>query len=211
MAEISRRSLINTGVAAFTAASYSRILGANETVQIASIGVGVRGGGNARSLSRIKEFNIVGICDVYAKKAEAVKASLAPNAVTFTDHRRVLEMKNLDAVLIATPDHWHVPIATDAIHAGKDVYCEKPITLKIGEGANLLKAVNDSKHIFQSGMQQRSMAHFIQARDEYVRAGKLGKITMVRTWWHGSVFSFVKPVPAGARKAARRSGLEALY
>lgn len=196
MPELSRRGLLGYGVAAATASSYSRILGANETVRIGVIGVGVRGGGHVRSLSNIKEFDIVGICDVYGKKAEAAKARFANNAELFSDHRKLLEMKNVDAVLIATPDHWHVPIATDAINSGKDVYCEKPITLKIGEGAGLARAVHESKRVFQAGMQQRSMSHFMQARDEYVRPGKLGKITMVRTWWHGSVSSFVKPVPA---------------
>jgi predicted dehydrogenase len=200
MVEISRRRMLGVGAAAFTSASYSRIMGANETVQVGVIGTGVRGGGHVRSLSNIKEFNIVALCDVYGKKAEAAKSTHAPNAATFSDHRKMLELKNLDAVVIATPDHWHVPISTDAIHAGKDVFCEKPITLKIGEGASLLKMVNDSRRIFQSGMQQRSMSHFIQARDEFVKAGKLGKVTMVRTWWHGSVNSFVRPVPPDLEK-----------
>ena len=84
----------------------------------------------------------------------------------------------------------------DAIRAGKDVFCEKPITLNIGEADALKSAIPESKHIFQSGMQQRSMTHFQTARDEYIKAGKLGKVTLVRTWWHGSVSSFVKPVPA---------------
>src|SRR5205085_7989456 len=179
MTDLSRRSLLKTGAASWTAASYSRVMGANETVRIAIIGTGVRGGGHVRSVSNIKEFNITAVCDVYGKKAEAAKANWAPQAATFSDHQKVLEMKNLDAVLIATPDHWHVPISMDAISAGKDVYCEKPITLKIGEGNALRKAVQDSKRVFQSGMQQRSMSHFMQARDEYVRTGKLGKITVV--------------------------------
>jgi predicted dehydrogenase len=195
MGEISRRKLLTTSLSAATAASYSRILGANETVRIAAIGVGTRGTGSVRGISTMKDFHIAAICDVYAAKANAAKTKYAPGAVTFSDHRKLLEMRDLDAVIISTPDHWHVPISTDAIQAGKDVYCEKPITLRIGEGATLEKLVNDSKRVFQSGMQQRSMPHFIQARDEYVRAGKLGKITMVRTWWHGSVSSFVRPVP----------------
>ncbi len=195
MTDISRRTLIRQATASLTAASYSRIMGANETVQIAVIGVGVRGTGHVRSLSSLKGFNIIGVCDVYGKKAEAAKNNWAPNASTFSDHRKVLEMKNLDAVLIGTPDHWHVPISMDAIGAGKDVYCEKPITLKIGEGNALRKAIEGSNRIFQSGMQQRSMSHFLQARDEYIKAGKLGKVTFVRTWWNGSVSSFVKPVP----------------
>lgn len=195
MTGISRRTLLTSSLSAATAASYSRVLGANETVQIGAIGVGTRGTGSVRTISGMKDFHLAAICDIYGLRAEAAKSKYAPDAVTLSDHRRLLAMKDLDAVIISTPDHWHVPISTDAIHAGKDVYCEKPITLKIGEGAELEKLVIDTKRVFQSGMQQRSMSHFIQARDEYVRAGKLGKVTMVRTWWHGSVFSFVKPVP----------------
>jgi len=195
MADLSRRNLLTTCLSAVTAASYSRILGANETVQIGAIGVGTRGTGSVRTISNMKNFHLAAICDIYTKKAEAAKANYGPDAVIFSDHRELLARKDLDAVIISTPDHWHVPISTDAIQAGKDVYCEKPVTLKIGEGAGLEKLVNDSKRVFQAGMQQRSMSHFIQARDEYVRAGKLGKITMVRTWWHGSVSSFVRPVP----------------
>ena len=195
MVDISRRRVLGAGAAAFTAASYNRVLGANETVQIGVIGTGVRGGGHVRSLGNQKDARISGLCDVWRKRAEAHKQT-APDAQVFQDHRKLLELRGIDAVLIATPDHWHVPISMDAISAGKDVYCEKPITLKIGEADALKKAIAESKRIFQSGMQQRSMTHFQTARDEYIKTGKLGKITLVRTWWHGSVSSFVKPVPA---------------
>jgi predicted dehydrogenase len=194
MVDISRRRVLGVGAAALTAASYNRVLGANETIQVGVIGTGTRGGGHVRSLGNQKDVHILGLCDVWLKRAEGHKQT-APDAQVFQDHRRVLELKGLDAVLIATPDHWHVPISMDAITAGKDVYCEKPITLKLGEADALKSAITESKRIFQSGMQQRSMSHFRIARDEYIKAGKLGKVTLVRTWWHGSVGSFVKSVP----------------
>jgi predicted dehydrogenase len=196
MADISRRNLVSAGIAA---ASYSRILGANETVRVAVIGCGSRGSGQIRTFRNIKEFDVVGLCDVYGKKVEAAKA-LAPGAAGFSDHRKLLEMKNLDAVMIATPDHWHAGIAIDALNAGKDVYCEKPLTLKIEEGPAIIKAARTNNRVFQTGMQQRSGPHYIQARDEFVQKGKLGKITMVRTYWYGSVFSFVKAVPPELQK-----------
>lgn len=194
MDQVSRRRLI-AGGAAFTAASYDRIIGANDTIQVGVIGTGTRGGGHVRSLASQKDARIIGLCDVWLRKAEANKQRSAPQAEVFQDHRKLLAMKDLDGVVIATPDHWHVPVSMDAIQAGKDVLCEKPITLKIGEADALEKAVKDHKRVFQSGMQQRSMTHFQVARDEFIRPGKLGKITLVRTWWHGSVSSFVKPVP----------------
>jgi predicted dehydrogenase len=195
MVDITRRQALGAGAAVFSAASYNRILGANDTIQVGVIGTGARGGGHVRSLANQKDARIVGICDVWLTRAEAHKQT-APNAQTFQDHRKLLELSSLDAVVIATPDHWHVPISMDAISAGKDVYCEKPITLEIGEAEALKKAIGEHKRIFQSGMQQRSMTHFRTARDEYIKTGKLGKVTLVRTWWHGSVSSFVKPVPA---------------
>jgi predicted dehydrogenase len=194
MSELSRRNLIGNTVAGLTAASYSRVLGANEAVRVAVVGCGARGSGQIRTFNSIPEFRVAGVCDVYGNKVDAAK-QLAPEAAGFSDHRKALEMKDLDAVMIATPDHWHAQIAIDALDAGKDVYCEKPLTLKIEEGAAVIKAARNSSRIFQTGMQQRSGPHYIQARDEYVKKGKLGKVTMVRTYWYGSVGSFVKPVP----------------
>ncbi|MCX6619243.1 MAG: Gfo/Idh/MocA family oxidoreductase, partial [Acidobacteria bacterium] len=107
-----------------TAASYSRILGANERVQVAVIGTGARGAGYVRSLRSNTSVTVTGLCDIYGRKVEAAR-QFAPEAAVFSDHRRVLDMKNLDAVFITTPDHWHVPISLDAVSAGKDVYCEK--------------------------------------------------------------------------------------
>jgi predicted dehydrogenase len=192
--EISRRSVLGAGAAAMTAASYSRIMGANETIRVGCVGTGSRGAGHVRSLSRLEGVRVVAVCDVYLRKAEAMK-QMVPDVAVFQDHRKLLGVESLDAVCISTGDHWHVPISLDAVNAGKDVFCEKPITLKVGEADALKKAVDDKKRVFQSGMQQRSMTHYQTARDEYVKAGKLGKVTLVRTWWHGSVSSFVKPVP----------------
>ncbi len=92
-------------------------------------------------------------------------------------------MLGLDAVVIATPDHWHAAIAIDALNAGKDVYVEKPLTFRMEEGPKIISAARLNQRICQVGAQQRSGSHYIQARDEYLRTGKLGKISLVRTWW----------------------------
>ena len=102
-------------------------------------------------------------------------------ATTHVDYHEVLA-KDMDAVLIAVPDHWHVRIACDALAAGKDVYLEKPVTHTIEEGATLSHAVRSSKQILQCGMQQRSWTHFRNAVD-LIQAGSLGRVTQVRTYW----------------------------
>ena len=193
MPDLSRRTVLRNA-AAVTAASYSRILGANETVQLGVIGCGLRGGSIMRAFQANPQVKVVALCDVWGNKVDGYKRN-APDAAGFSDHRKLLEMKNVDAVLIATPDHWHVPCALDAVQAGKDVYCEKPLTLRIGEAQPLIRAARVNGRVVQTGMQQRSGPHYIQARDEFVKKGRLGKVTLIRTWWHGSVSSFVKPVP----------------
>jgi predicted dehydrogenase len=199
MSPISRRTMLRTGATALTAASYSRVMGANERIRLGVVGCGSRGTGDMRTFLATNQVDVAAVCDVWGARVDRAKR-VAPQAAAFSDHRKLLELKDVDAILIGTPDHWHVPIAIDAVNAGKDVYCEKPLTLKIEEGPPIIRAVRTHNRVFQTGMQQRSGPHYIQARDEYIRKGKLGKISLVRTWWHGSVSSFVKPVPPELEK-----------
>jgi predicted dehydrogenase len=193
----SRRELFRAasgGAIAFTAASWSRVMGANDRINLGLIGCGGRGRGVMGTFIGTDKVNVTAVCDVYAARVDLAK-SKAPNAATFSDHRKLLAKKDVDAVLIATPDHWHAGCAIDALNAGKDVYCEKPLTLKIEEGPEIVKAARVNNRVCQCGMQQRSGAHYIQARDEYVKAGKLGKITLARTWWHGNGAHLMKAPP----------------
>jgi len=107
----------------------------------------------------------------------------APLAREYEDYRRVLEQKDIDVVVIATPDHWHTPMALDAISAGKDIYLEKPVTHTLEEGPRMLAAVEGSKRVVQTGTQNRSMPHFIQAR-EIVASRALGQIALVETYFY---------------------------
>lgn len=184
-----RRDFIRTVTAATaaTALSYSRILGANERVRMGVIGCGSRGVGDMNNFLKLGNVDVTGVCDVYGAQIDRAKQN-APNAQSFADHRRLLEMKDLDVVLNAVPDHWHASITIDALNAGKDVYVEKPLTLRNEEGAEIVKAARVNKRICQVGMQQRSGRHYLQAKQEYFDTGKLGKITLVRTWWHGNTF-----------------------
>jgi predicted dehydrogenase len=176
-----RRSfLVASGM---TALASSRAWSANDTLRIGVIGAG----GRMRNLLDSAEasgvpFEIVAVADVYGPRREAVKnRSEASNATLHTDYHEVLS-KDIDAVLVATPDHWHVRVACDALTAGKDIYLEKPVTHTIEEGATLTKAVRSSKQILQCGMQQRSWTHFRNAV-ALVQGGSIGRVLQVRTYW----------------------------
>lgn len=197
---MTRRELITTAgtAAAITAASYSRVLGANDRLSVGLIGCGARGVNELLPPFRKLNGAFAAVCDVWRTRAEKAAAN-SPGAKIFGDHRRLLEVSGLDAVVIATSDHWHAPIAIDALSAGKDVYIEKPLTLKMEEGPRIIEAARVNQRICQVGTQQRSGAHYIQARDEYVRSGKLGKIMYVRTWWGDGG---VDPAASGARKTS---------
>src|SRR5262245_44657637 len=130
---IPRRAFL--GAATATALSYSRVMGANERVNLGLIGCGSRGRGDMGNFIATDTVNVTALCDVYETNIRLAKnASKSASAKTFSDHRKLLEVKELDAVLIGVPDHWHSRIAIDALNAKKDVYVEKPLTLKIEEG-----------------------------------------------------------------------------
>ena len=187
---VARRTFLR-GVTAATALSYSRIYGANERVQLGLIGCGERGRGDMGNFVRAGNVDVAALCDVYASQLDLAKRT-APNAPTFSDHRKLLDLKTVDAVLIGVPDHWHASISIDALNAGKDVYVEKPLTLKIEEGPPIVKAARINKRICQVGMQQRSGKHYLEAKAQYIDTGKLGKITLARTWWHGNTYHLRK-------------------
>jgi predicted dehydrogenase len=194
---VPRRSFlrgVTTGATALTALSYSRVMGANDRVQLGLIGAGERGRGDMGNFVKTGIVDVAAVCDVYAVQIDKVKQT-APNAKSFSDHRKLLDMKEVDAVLIGVPDHWHSTIAMDALNAGKDVYVEKPLTLRIEEGPPIVKAARINNRICQVGMQQRSGKHYLEAKREYIDTGKLGKITMARTWWHGNGYHLRKAPP----------------
>jgi predicted dehydrogenase len=188
------------GAAALAALSQSRVRGANERLAIALIGCGARG---SQLQPYFQKLNgpLVAVCDVWRQRAEKARSS-APGARIFDDHRKLLEVPGLDAVIVATSDHWHARIAVDALSAGKDVYVEKPLTRMIEEGAAIIDAARVNNRVCQVGAQQRSGTHYIQARDEYLKAGKLGKINLVRTWWNDGLGGGQANRPANAGPSA---------
>ncbi len=174
-----RRSfLIASGL---TALASTKVLGANDTLRIGVIGAGGRMKTLLDCADKAGPVQIIAVADVYGPHRDAVKELSNGTATTHIDYHEVVE-KDIDAVLIATPNHWHVRMAIDALTAGKDVYLEKPVTHTIEEGATLAQAVRSRKQILQCGMQQRSWAHFRDAVD-LIQGGALGQVTQVRTYW----------------------------
>jgi predicted dehydrogenase len=152
-------------------------------LEIGCIGTGGRCRGLMRALATIPGVRLAAVCDVWDEHREAGRKLADPKAAVMSDYKALLERTDIDAVLIGTPDHWHVPIMIDACSAGKDVYVEKPLTHALSEGAAALDAVRHSGRIVQVGMQQRSMPHFQEGR-EIVRSGKLGRIHKVHLTWN---------------------------
>jgi predicted dehydrogenase len=179
---------------ALHAASQDRVAGANRRVRVALIGCGGMGTTDLRAALRLGA-QCVALCDVddeqVRKVAERVKTEFDQTpALTTRDFRRVLERQDVDAVIIATPDHWHALPAIMACQAGKDVYVEKPLSLTIGEGRVMVNAARRHNRVVQMGTQQRSSNHFRSAVD-YVKSGALGKVRLVKTWayqdWMGNI------------------------
>ncbi len=161
-----------------------RIRGANERVVVALIGAGRQGVSDLGNAIKQPDTEVAAVCDVYEPNL-ALGLATAPGAKPFADFRRVLDNRDIDAVIIATPDHWH-PIQTIlACQAGKDVYVEKPIGVAVAEGRAMVEAARRHERIVQTGTQQRSGRHFQQAA-ELVKAGRIGKVMQVRTWNFGN-------------------------
>ena len=171
---LSRRTFLQTAAATLTA-GVGRA--ADEKPRIGLVGCGGMGMGDAKNASRFG--TVVAVCDVDASHA-AKAAGQFKGAKTYEDFRKLIERKDVDVVLNATPDHWHTLVNLAALRAGKDVYSEKPLTLTIDEGKRLVKAVKDTGRVLQTGSQQRSDRRFRQAV-QVVRAGRLGMLTQVTT------------------------------
>ncbi len=132
---------------------------ANDTLNIGCIGTGGRCRVLMKVLSGMPGIRLGAVCDVWEEAREQGRRLAAPQALVTVDYHEVLERRDIDAVVIGTPDHWHVPILVDACAAGKDVYVEKPLTHDLSEGAAAIDAQNRHGRIVQVGMQQRSMPH----------------------------------------------------
>jgi predicted dehydrogenase len=147
---------------------------ASDQLRVALIGCGGRGRQVLSSFVAQPDVRITAVCDVYAPFREKA-AAVAPEAVAVADYRRVLDRQDVDAVIVATPDHWHALQTVHACAAGKDVYVEKPLSLTVREGRAMVQAARTHRRVVQTGSQQRSGPHYAKARD-LIRAGAIGNV-----------------------------------
>jgi predicted dehydrogenase len=178
---------VGAGVAAFGGLAPARVLGANDRIRLGLLGAGERGTYDMKLFKGNPEVEVVAVCDVYEPHRLNAQEVAGSQAQVYTDYREVLDRKDVDAVLIATPDHWHKQVLIDAVHAGKDAYCEKPIMHSIPEGVEMVKAVKESNRVVQTGTQQRSWPHWVLGK-QLVDDGMLGQITFVHTYWYQNYF-----------------------
>jgi predicted dehydrogenase len=159
----------------------SQISSPNDRIRIATIGFGGMGSGDTRFALNIPGMELTAVCDVYDGRLTRACELYGTQLFTTRDYREILARKDIDAVIVATPDHWHARICIDALNAGKHVYCEKPMVKSIVEGKAVIEAQQRSGKVFQVGSQYVSSLVYQKARD-LIRAGALGEINMVEAW-----------------------------
>ncbi|MFP4058573.1 MAG: Gfo/Idh/MocA family protein [Candidatus Brocadiia bacterium] len=192
---VSRRRFLGAAAAGLAAPTFipPRAFGANERIGLGGIGPGRRG----RGLLGMPGCTLVAVADVHLPRAEAVAKRAKCKA--YQDYRKLLEQKDVDAVMVATPDHWHALCSIHACQAGKDVYVEKPMTLTILEGRRMVEAARKYRRIVQVGSQQRSMGAN-RLGCELIRNGRIGAIKKIIAHnypspWEGDLPA--QPVPDG--------------
>jgi predicted dehydrogenase len=191
MNRLDRRKFLGTTAAGFTAplvlAGEQKKVSASDRIAVALVGCGGMGRADLRDFLRLPDFQIAAVCDVDPGHMihaldDIKKAGRATEKVQqFQDFRRVVERKDIDAIIIGTPDHWHAYVLLAACANDKDVYCEKPLSHNNVEGRAMVNAARQKKRVVQIGTQQRSGKHFQEAV-KYVQSGRLGHIFMCRTW-----------------------------
>jgi len=179
-----------------TAASAMRVSGANDRVRLGIIGTGGRGSHLIRMAKAAGGIEWVALCDAWDVRRDRAAGLIGTPVEKYSDYRKLLERKDIDAVIVATLDHWHSRMATDACRAGKDVFVEKPMTSLPMQGHEVVRTVRETKQIVQVGVQQRSLAHFIEAKERFFDSGLIGKVNMVRTIWNANT-GYLTQVPPG--------------
>jgi predicted dehydrogenase len=178
MKNLSRRAFAG-GAALTTAASYSRILGANDRISLGYIGVGNRGDQLHGAFLEYGDCQTAAICDLRDDHVDFAVNKSRATPKRYKEYRKLIEDKSVDAVVIATPDHWHALMFIDACNAGKDVYVEKPLSLTVVEGRKMVEAAERTQRVSQVGIHRRSSVSLKEAAD-YVRSGGIGKVTVAK-------------------------------
>ncbi|MBI4583452.1 MAG: Gfo/Idh/MocA family oxidoreductase [Planctomycetes bacterium] len=187
---IGRRRFLKNGAAgaaalglALSADSYGRVLGAGAKLGLGFIGTGGRGQTLMGYFLKRQDIEIRAVCDVYEPRLQQATALASPSAAPYPDYRRLLERPEIDAAVVATPDHWHARMVIDAVKAGKDAYVEKPLCHTIEEGFSMIEAVQKTRRVVQVGTQRRSYDLFIEGKKVF-DSGKCGPVRLVNSWWY---------------------------
>ncbi len=177
---------------ALTAFSASRVAGANDRIRMGWIGSGGRGRQDLATFLKQPDADPIAICDLYEPFRDKAIEMAGGRPKAFGDFRPLLEQKDIDAVVVAVPDHWHALIAIAACEAGKDVYCEKPLSLTVAEGRRMVEAARQHGRVFQTGSQQRSGAHYAQAV-KLIRDGGIGEVHRIQAGMQRNIFPGLQP------------------
>ncbi len=194
---ITRRHILQAGAA--MAASGVAARAANDRIQIGVIGCGARSHEIMAALLKVQGAVMTAVTDAYKGRLERAVDRIGNSAKIYKNYKEILADKSIDAVVIVTPDHWHKTMVVDAVNAGKDVYCEKPLTYRSSEGPEIIAAAQKNNRIVQVGSQVVSGDTAQKAR-EMIRSGKLGKITMIRAAYNRNTASgaWIYPIPPDA-------------
>jgi predicted dehydrogenase len=172
---------------------------ANDQINLALIGAGGQGSSDTETALQIPGVKLVAVCDLYDGRLADAKKRWGADLFTTKHYKEILNRSDVDAVIIGTPDHWHQTISIDALHAGKNVYCEKPMVHAITEGPAVIKAQQDTGKIFQVGSQGVSSLGNEKAK-ELLKAGAIGQLNYAEGFWarRGAVEVWEYPIPADA-------------
>ena len=193
------RRQFSVSLGAASALSATRVFGANDRVRLGLIGSGGRGREDWGTFLKEADVEPVAVCDVYENFLNQGISMTGGKATGHKDYRQLLDRKDIDAVIVATPDHWHALMAVAACDAGKDVYCEKPLSLTVAEGRRMLDAARLRKCVVQTGSQQRSGAHYIQAV-RLIQEGTLGEVHRIHAGFQRNISPGLKPAVFDAGK-----------
>ena len=196
---VSRRALLGCGAAAtLSAAGYRRVLGANDRVGLGFIGFGLIGKRHVLDFQGFPDVDLVAVAEVHKGRLDEAASLMGAKARKFGDFRRLLDDRDVDAVVVSTPDHWHALMTMMACAAGKDVYVEKPLSLFVREGRWMVDVARRHRRVVQVGTQQRSGPHYLKAR-ELIQGGHIGKVVAVRMWHYRNILpGFGKPADGDA-------------